>query len=254
MGFTSDESTHQFFGSLFGVLNSKEAVGSLLSSYFARVFEAVCRGQLYGHIIKYLRTYPSIVDVLIRCGENPSLLRCLKWLIIVDDKDGYEVERWCEFKLEVFSKAFEGLKNSLQRDPFLVESLLELLTELVQRHMMMYHKHELLASLLEPSRVALLLEIAIGKEAYSIAAVRLLTELVVHSKNVEGMEAAASLEGFFAQFQACFGELVGQIDRPSLKSLELMEMLAQSLRLKRRVVSPAHFPVLNSLLDLMVKH
>lgn len=128
MSMPSETASREFFETLFGVLSSQEAMSSLLVSYFSRVFEAVCRCQFYEPLVRYLKTTPSTVDSLISSSWSLPVLRCLKWLLIVDDKDSYEVEQWCEFKLQVLTKVCEALQSSLSRDPFLAESLLELLT------------------------------------------------------------------------------------------------------------------------------
>lgn len=235
-------------------MQSSEALNSLLTSYFGRIYETVCRGQLYTPLINYLRANTQIMDVLIANCENSSLLKCLKWLIIVDDKDGYEVENWCQFKLQVLGRIMTALTASLSRDQFLAESLLELLAELVQKHMIMYHKHELLGALLEPERIALLLRVAVGRESCSTAAVHLLMELVMHGKSVEEMEAAAVLDGFFGQLTTSLGDLLSQIERPTLKCLEILELLAQTLRLKRKIVGQVHFPVFCRLLDMITQY
>lgn len=119
---------------------------------------------------------------------------------------------------------------------------------------MMYHKHELLGGLLEPSRVSLILKLAVSTQIYSVAAVRLLTELVIYAKAVEGLEASNALDGFFTQFEGCLGELLAQLEGPSLKTLEVMELVAQSLRIKRRVLAGAHFAIFHRLLEFLGKY
>jgi hypothetical protein len=83
----------------------------------------------------------------------------LKGLLIVDDKDSYgEIEGWSEFKIHLIEQIFELLRDC--SEVFLMENLLDILVDMVQRNLAMYHKNELMAALLHPSRVNSLLSMA----------------------------------------------------------------------------------------------
>jgi hypothetical protein len=92
----------------------------------------MCKAKYYDSLVKYLKGNTRVIDKMLEHSDNPSISKCIKTLVLVDDKDSYgDIENWSGFKQAILDKAFKLIEATLIRDPFLAENILELFSDVI---------------------------------------------------------------------------------------------------------------------------
>lgn len=169
----------------FKLLSSEAAIQSMLPSYFSRVFEVMCSAKYHDSVVKYLKENPQVIEQMLQHSGNPSIAKCIKILVLVDDKDSYgDIDNWSGFKQGILDRAFKMIENGPARDPFLAENILDLYSDVVQRNLVIYHKNDLLSTILEPNKVQTYFSIAAKSDDLATYALRLLGDVFMHLKKI----------------------------------------------------------------------